>query len=114
VWLPSGPLAPGWAKRAGTPSSLLASAARVVSTGSAPAGAGSQASFTANVSGTVREAHVGEGLNEIQVSLTVAGRHLSVLGIRIFGQPVDGGGVEMTTSRVQLGLPLIRGCTAAK
>ena len=103
VWLPSGPLAAGWAKRAGTPTSLLASTATVVSTGSAPAAAGSQAAFTAAVSGIVRPAQVDDGLYEIDLSLTVAGQHLRMLGIRIFGQPVGGGGVEMTTSRVELG-----------
>ena len=103
VWLPSGPLAAGWAKRAGTPSSLLTSTATVVSTGSAPAGGGSQAAFTANLGGTVRPAQVDDGLYEIDLSLTVARQHLSVLGIRIFGQPVGGGGVEMTASRVELG-----------
>jgi methionine sulfoxide reductase heme-binding subunit len=32
VWLPSGPLAPGWAKRAGTPRSLLSSSATSATT----------------------------------------------------------------------------------
>jgi hypothetical protein len=51
--LPSGPLAAGWAQRAGTPSSLLRSAVAAASTGSANAGgSGTRTSFGASVSGT--------------------------------------------------------------
>jgi hypothetical protein len=35
--------------------------------------------------------------------MTVHEQRLSVLHIRIKGQPIDGGGVEMTSSRVTLG-----------
>lgn len=99
VWLPSGPLAATWARRAGTPSSLLTAA----STGSALAGGSSQTSFTAPVSGTVHQGQVDGGLEEVHLSLKVARHQLSGLGIRIIGHPVDGGGVAMSTSRVQLG-----------
>jgi len=104
AWLPIGPLAPGWAKRAGTPSSLLATAATLASSGSAGStGGGSPPSFTAQVSGAVRQGSVDEGRSEVHLSLAIAGQRLSVLGIRILGRPADGGGVEMTTSRAQLG-----------
>jgi sulfoxide reductase heme-binding subunit YedZ len=104
VWLPSGPLAAGWAQRAGTPSSLLRTAATATSTGSANAGgSGTRTSFTASVSGTAHQGQLDQGLSEIHLSLAVSGQQLSRLGIRIIGQAVDGGGVEMTTSRVQLG-----------
>lgn len=113
VWLPSGPLAAGWAKRAGTPSALLPAA--TASAASAPAaggsgssGSGSQSSgspvsFTAPVTGTLRQGQAVGGLVEVHITLNVAGQHLSTLGIRILGQPADGGGVAMSSSRVELG-----------
>ncbi len=105
VWLPSGPLAAGWAKRAGTPGSLLPSP-RVASGGSAATGSSSSpASFTAAVSGSVREGRVDDGLVEVHLSLAVAGQHLGRLGIRIIGHPIEGGGVAMTRSKVALGTP---------
>jgi hypothetical protein len=104
VWLPSGPLADGWAKRAGTPSSLLPTAASVASgTSAAGGGSASKTSFTAPLSGTVSQGQAVNGLDEIHISLTAAGQHLSALGIRIVGRPVNGGGVAMTTSTVELG-----------
>ena len=104
VWLPSGPLAAGWAQRAGTPSSLLRTAATAASTGSANAsGRGTRTSFSASVSGTAHQGQLDQGLSDIHLSLAVSGQQLNRLGIRIIGQAVDGGGVEMTASRVQLG-----------
>jgi sulfoxide reductase heme-binding subunit YedZ len=104
VWLPSGPLAAGWAQRAGTPSTLLRTAATAASTGSANAGGGGmRTSFTASVTGTAHQGRLDQGLSDIHLSLAVSGQQLNRLGIRIIGEPVDGGGVEMTSSRVQLG-----------
>jgi sulfoxide reductase heme-binding subunit YedZ len=112
VWLPSGPLAAGWAKRAGTPSSLLVASASVSSVGSgsgAPAlsGSGGQrsagTSFTAQVSGSVSQGQADDGLAVVHLLLTVAGQHLSALHILIEGHPIDGGGVQMTRGDVTLG-----------
>jgi hypothetical protein len=104
VWLPSGPLAAGWAQRAGTPSSLLRTAATAASTGSANAGGSvTRTSFTASVGGTTNQERLDQGLSDIHLSLAVSGQQLNRLGIRIVGQAVDGGGVEMTSSRVELG-----------
>jgi hypothetical protein len=110
VWLPSGPLARGWAKRAGTPSSLLASAA-ASATGSTNAGAGSQTQqvapsnvqFTAAVSGVISQGPISQGRYAVRMAMNVAGEHLSKLRIRIFGQPLGNGGVSMTASSVTLG-----------
>ena len=116
VWLPSGPLAAGWAKRAGTPSALITAAtASTAPAASAPAaggsgssGSGSQSSgspvsFTAPVTGTLRQGQADGGLVEVHITLNLAGQHLSTLGIRILGQAADGGGVAMSSSRVELG-----------
>jgi Ferric reductase like transmembrane component len=104
VWLPSGPLAAGWAQRAGTPSSLLRTTATAASTGSAAAGSGgTRTSFTALMSGTSHQGQLDQGLADIHLSLSISGQQLNRLSIRIIGPPVDGGGVEMASGRVQLG-----------
>jgi hypothetical protein len=99
VWLPTGPLAAGWAKRAGTPSTLLVS-----SRTGAPSGSGAQISaFTSQATGTVTQGESDEGQAEVYISLTLPGEQLSHLGIRIFGHALSGGGLQMTSSRVSLG-----------
>ena len=118
AWLPSGPLAPGWAKRSGTPPSVLAKAYAGVSVATtsgaasnAGSGAGAQASssthgahsFTTSASGTVRQAQLPDGMALVDISLNLRGQHLSHLQIRIRGRAIQGGGVEMTSSRVDLG-----------
>jgi DMSO/TMAO reductase YedYZ heme-binding membrane subunit len=112
VWLPSGPLAQGWASRAGTPSSLLAAgaggaAAPSSSSHSPPHGTPPSSAqpnpFNAAVSGGIRQGLISQGRYAVRLSLTVAGQHLSALRIRIFGRPLGGGGVSMTASSVTLG-----------
>ena len=118
VWLPSGPLGAGWAKRASTPASLLAktssSASPVASSGmnssaatnsSSGASASSAAAraFNAQVSGTVTNSQLSSGLVQVDLKLNVPGQPLSRLDIRIVGQPLSRGGVAMTSSRVTLG-----------
>jgi sulfoxide reductase heme-binding subunit YedZ len=120
AWLPSGPLGAGWAKRAGTPASLLVSAR--VSSGSSPGAGGSSSaasgsgsgqgatapgasatSFSAASDGRVRQTELASGLTLVDISLAVHGQRLNSLHIRIKGQPVEGGGVQMISSRVTLG-----------
>jgi uncharacterized membrane protein YgcG len=117
IWLPNGPLAAGWAKRAGTPASLLpkatSSASSSSSSASSASGSGARSSgggsstspsaFGAQVSGTVKQSQLSGGLVRVELKLTVAGQPLSALDIRIDGQPLGGGGVAMSTSRVTLG-----------
>ncbi len=115
AWLPSGPLAAGWAKRAGTPASVLAksqaagSRATAASTGttthqsaSSPTAGGAHA-FTAPASGRMRQSQLPDGLMLVDISLDLHGQSLSHLRIRIRGRAINGGGVEMTSSRVTLG-----------
>lgn len=112
VWLPSGPLAAGWAKKAGTPTSLLSASAggqAASATGSASAGGGGSTSapagtsFTANASGTVNQGSIGGGLAAVDISLALQGQQLSSLRIDLHGQPIEGGGIEMSSSQVTLG-----------
>ena len=118
VWLPNGPLAAGWAQRAGTPASLLAttsssasSAASSVasaagassSPGSRSSGANAPSAFDARVSGTVHQSELSSGLVQVDLKVTVPGQRLTALDIRIVGQPLSGGGVAMSSSTVALG-----------
>jgi sulfoxide reductase heme-binding subunit YedZ len=111
AWLPSGPLAAGWAARAGTPKSLLAHAQPAATQGSAHAGAtttpaslqASSTRFTANVSGTMRQGQRADGSAEVDITLSAGAQRLSALDIRLIGPPLPGGGIQMQTSEVTLG-----------
>jgi hypothetical protein len=56
------------------------------------------------VSGSVRQGQTAGGLAEVDITLSVAGQQLSALEIRIIGQPLQSGGVQMTRSNVTLGM----------
>lgn len=111
VWLPGGPLAKGWAKRAGTPASLLGAAptgasTRVVTRGASQTTGGPVSSsipFTAVSSGTIRQGPLGNGVFGVDISLSLPGQKLSTLGIHLRGQALQGGGLQMTSSEVTLG-----------
>ncbi len=112
VWLPSGPLAAGWAKRAGTPRSLLAA---YRSNPSRPSRSETPArtepsdqtnvapSFTGPVSGTVSQGETDDGSAVVHMLLVVTGQHLSALHFLIEGRPIDGGGVAMSAGEATLG-----------
>jgi hypothetical protein len=110
VWLPSGPLAAGWAQKAGTPASLLHVAAASSSSSSpsssstsTTSSSSSPASFTANVSGTITQGTASDGTGHVDIALSVAGQKLDTLAVHLRGQPLDDGGLQMTSSTVTLG-----------
>jgi hypothetical protein len=117
LWLPSGPLAHDWAQQAGTPASLLGTAsAQASGSGSGQSSASNQGSsgqggvvpssgFSAPVSGSVGESQVSGSLAAVHIALTVSGQTLSRLTVDLQGQPLDGGGLQMTSSDVTLGTP---------
>jgi hypothetical protein len=100
IWLPSGPLAHGWAKRAGTPSQLVASTDR------ASSGTSSDASFsvplTADVSGTVHQGQDG-GLATVDLAMRLSGNSHGSADVLLEGEPLTGGGVSVKQSRVSFG-----------
>jgi ferric reductase like protein len=105
VWLPGGPLAHDWARRAGTPASLLHSSA-ATSGAAASSGSGASATtsgFTAQVSGSVQQTQLGDGSAVVNITMTVSGQSLSRLAVDLHGQPIEGGGLQMTSSSVSLG-----------
>ncbi len=107
VWLPRGPLGAGWARRAGTPARLLAAktAAKPVPATRASAAPARRLAipFHATFGGTERETPLENGLVAVTLDLTLQDRAQGRLGVRIIGQPVEGGGVSMQQSRVTLG-----------
>jgi hypothetical protein len=106
----AGPLSAGWARRAGTPDTLLAATRRAAAP-VAPAAAAHAASpgtarlpFTAPLAGRARQRRTAtDGGTEIDVlaRLAVAGAPLQ-LDLRLFGQALPGGGLQMSSSRVTL------------
>jgi hypothetical protein len=103
AWLLGGPLAAGWARRAGTPAALLAAPAATVVTAAAPsrpAPAALRLPYTAQVAGHLTQTSTAAGVT-VDIALSdAAGR---AVAIRIVGQPSPGGGVAMTGSLVRLG-----------
>jgi methionine sulfoxide reductase heme-binding subunit len=115
IFTVAGPLQQGWAKRAGTPSSLLgkpAASAGSTASGSTSSTSGSGASgavagaggvsrpFASTVSGTVRESAAPGGA-VVDLLTNVAGQVHGVLRVRIAGTPI-GAGLSMTGSQVDL------------
>jgi sulfoxide reductase heme-binding subunit YedZ len=112
AWMFEGPLASGWAGRAGTPPSLLASVAssapQASGTVAVPAAtpANLQVPFDASLSGTIKQTPgPGSGLVSVDLPMTVSGGASGLLDVRIVGQPLGGGGVSMLRSAVTLGPP---------
>jgi DMSO/TMAO reductase YedYZ heme-binding membrane subunit len=111
IWLPGGPLASDWAARAGTPAKDLAgrsattAAASTSTSATGSATATRVSAFTATVSGTATQSQAANGVVEVDIALTVANAQLGRLDVRIYGEPISGGGVQMTSSTVSAGTP---------
>ena len=108
-WAATGPLAPGWARRAGTPSRLLAAQP----TAATPTRASAQAAtslpatpYAAPVSGTYSTSAPGaDGLVTVGVSARAGGGAKGLLHVDLKGVPLENGGVQMTSSSVDFGPP---------
>lgn len=104
IWTATGPLASGWAGRAGTPATLLASVSGSSATPTTAAAAPTLPTrFADRVQGSVRQHTLGSGGVLVDIRLTLSGQTRASLDVRIEGQPVGEGGVAMTLSRVALG-----------
>jgi ferric reductase like protein len=104
VWTVTGPLKPGWAKKAGTPVALLGSnAASSVSPGSSGQTSLSKLSvpFSSDFRGSQSESGSQGGAS---VTLLLSGKFSGgAFDITLTGYPVDNGGVRLTSGRVSLG-----------
>jgi sulfoxide reductase heme-binding subunit YedZ len=116
AWAVTGPLRPGWARRAGTPASLLASAAAqpapAASQPASPSGGGSPAvagaglpapPFTGTLAGRLRQTGPdSSGQVTIDITTNVTGAATGILDVVLRGQGSDGG-VSLQTSSVTFG-----------
>jgi hypothetical protein len=105
AWASGGPLAAGWARRAGTPSTLL-KAAPVTKTVTVVVHAAGLPStpFSAPVSGSFSETGPdSNGLVTVGLSASAAGGAKGVLHVTLRGLPLQNGGVSMTGSSVSFG-----------
>ncbi len=98
VWLPQGPLADGWARRSGTPPSLLAAAAP---TGADRPARNAARPFSVAVSGTEHDGTAGDGTAVVDLALR-GPRARERVRVRLAGRPVDDGGVALDRSAVSL------------
>lgn len=94
LWYQQGPDASGWARRAGTPASLLGAVSRV----SATTGAFTPASAT--VRGTISSSSDGSGLSTITIDARAGGE---LVRVSLTGVPLEEGGVQVQSSRMTLG-----------
>jgi hypothetical protein len=113
VWLISGPLADGWARKAGTPARALAASTGSAATGNsgsssatttAPPSSSSTfpaSGFDATAQGTFHQGSPRSD-GEVVVSLvaTLSGGATGRLDVELTGRPLAGGGVEMRTGTV--------------
>jgi sulfoxide reductase heme-binding subunit YedZ len=99
IWLPQGPLAQGWAPRAGTPRSVLAAF------NPRPArsrGRPRPQSFDAAVHGQIRNGLSQDGTGVVDLSMRLEGGPGGLLSVRLGGQALPDGGLNMQRSAVVL------------
>jgi DMSO/TMAO reductase YedYZ heme-binding membrane subunit len=99
VFTLEGPLQHGWARRAGTPTTLLAPHASSSVTVSTPVGHAPRP-FSATLSGTISQSAVSGG-EVVDLALNFTGGAHGILRVRLAGAP-QGGGLSMTGSQVDL------------
>jgi DMSO/TMAO reductase YedYZ heme-binding membrane subunit len=105
AWAAQGPLASGWASRAGTPKTLLARS--VTRTAAAPAAAPATAAspFSARLSGSATQSGSQDGTSaSVDIATTLSRGARGTMTVKISGEPLQGGGISMTASRVSLRL----------
>ena len=99
-WAYAGPMQKGWARKAGTPDSLLGGTDAAAATTDAP-GTFSPP-FTATTTGTVTQSGTAAA-ETVTLDGTVTGEATGHLTIAIQGTAADGGGVRMQSGTVSMG-----------
>jgi sulfoxide reductase heme-binding subunit YedZ len=97
VWYESGPAKHGWARRAGTPATLLASAPR--SARRVAASQPVQTSFSARLVGRMSDSTNVNGLVDVVITGKLNNGRVGAVRLDLRGEPL-GGGVAMTASGV--------------
>jgi hypothetical protein len=112
IWAAQGPLASGWASRAGTPKSVLAAfGAPARARAADPPPTRRQhvdafaRPFAGNLSGVIRRGQASDGSGVVDLRMRVTGGPAALLRIRLGGQTLQGGGLLMKRSAVTFGPP---------
>ncbi len=107
LWLPRGPLSHDWARRAGTPVSLLRPSTAVASTGATKTTASRSLHlpFSGAARGTLRSGVTRDGTALVDIALRMTDGSRAALDVRLQGVPLDGGGLRVARSQVTLGPP---------
>ena len=100
AWAVQGPLASGWASRAGTPAALLRGGGASQRTAD-----GLPDTFDAALRGRLSRASRPGGGAEIDFALRLRGTTRGALTILVSGRPDPAGGLQMTSSQVLIGPP---------
>jgi Ferric reductase like transmembrane component len=100
AWYQSGPGAPGWAARAGTPATLLHSATVITAPTAAGTASALPSTFNARLAGTLSETQAANGRVDLHVDGSLTGGLRGRLRFVLEGIPLQGGGVSMTASGV--------------
>jgi hypothetical protein len=106
LWYANGPGGPGWAKRAGTPSALLARSTPPVTARRLPTHvvASVPERFNARLRGSIASVvDQSTGLVRVDIRARTTGGVRGLLWVRLQGRPVDDGGVAMSASGVAFG-----------
>jgi hypothetical protein len=112
----AGPLQKGWARRAGTPANLLGQTHFIAARRPAPATGASargplEQSFSASLAGSISQSNTGGGVI-VELNLRLSGRVNGQMRVRMGGTPLDGGGLSLSGSQVDLtaaGMPSAQG-----
>jgi sulfoxide reductase heme-binding subunit YedZ len=97
----AGPLQSGWARRAGTPATLLGHKALAIRPVPVRSAVRPPSSFSAQLSGTIDQTTVGGGAI-VELGMRLSGGASGRLRVRLGGVPVAAGGLSMTGSQVDL------------
>lgn len=102
VWYANGPGAAGWARKAGTPSALLArpTAPRTISRPTASVPERFHATLRGSIASVVDQS---TGLVRVDIRTRTTGGVRGRLWVRLQGEPVGDGGVQMSASGVAFG-----------
>ena len=109
VFALAGPLRPGWAKRAGTPASLLGSASGGRVSRGTPVSRHTTTGpldhpFRATLAGTATQSNQPGGAI-VQLSMRLGGSVHGQMRVRLGGAPLQGGGLSLTGSQVAVTAP---------
>jgi len=102
-WVAQGPLARGWAKRAGTPTGVLTAFRPPAQARTVQRADPMSQPFTAGLSGVVQRGQGSDGTDVVDLRMRLKNGLAGTLRIRLGGTALAGGGLEMNRSAVTFG-----------